>query len=80
MGAQTGQASSLAPDHSENNTRPWVRSHGQLGGKSSKRIQTGEPNFNPLKSLDREEAERLTPLFSGSNPDWGDGTSHSIRN
>jgi len=33
------------PDHSENNELPWVRSHRQLGAKSSKRVQTGEPNF-----------------------------------
>src|SRR2546421_175542 len=30
-------------NQSENNTRPRVRSHRQLGRKSSKRVQTGEP-------------------------------------
>jgi hypothetical protein len=29
-------------DHHENNTLSRVRSQGQLGGKSSKRVQTGE--------------------------------------
>jgi len=35
-------------DHHEDNTRPWVRSQGQLVGKGSKRVLPGEPNsFHP---------------------------------
>jgi hypothetical protein len=32
----------------------------------------GEPNISTLKTLDGKEAEkRISPLTSGSSPDWG---------
>jgi hypothetical protein len=43
LGACRGQTSAVRSDRSENNARPRVRSLGQLGGESSKRVQTGEP-------------------------------------
>src|ERR1039457_301225 len=47
---QTGRpawtGSEVLADHSKNNRRTRIRTQGQLGGISSKRIQTGEPNIN----------------------------------
>ena len=44
LGARHGLLPAVRTDHSENNVRPRVRSRSRSGGKSSKRVQTGEAN------------------------------------
>jgi hypothetical protein len=43
LGAQRGYSTALRVNDDENRIRPCVRSHGQPGGTSSKRVQYGEP-------------------------------------
>src|ERR1051326_2500350 len=43
LGARHGFSSALRVDNDENKIRPWVRSHCQLDGKSSKCVHAGEP-------------------------------------
>jgi len=49
LGARHGYGPLVPTDHSENNRCPSVRSQSHLARKSSKRVQTGEPNI--LKDL-----------------------------
>jgi hypothetical protein len=62
LGAHRGQSSAVRSNRSENNARLQVRSEAQLSRKSSKRAQTGEPNFNTLKTLDGKEVARVKPF------------------
>ena len=44
LGARHGHRSAVRTDQSENSSHPRVRPQRQIGGKSSKRVQTGEPS------------------------------------
>jgi len=50
LGACHGHGPVFRTDRPQNNGRRRVRSEGQLGAKSSKRVQTGEPVCNPRLS------------------------------
>ena len=71
LGARHGHRSAVRTNHAENDGRPWVRSHCQLGCESSKRIQTGEPNSIAFIPVGPRLTKELTRLYSGSNPRWG---------
>ena len=62
LGAHRGQASAVRSNRSENNGRLRVRSEGQLSRKSSKRVQTGEPNLST-----RHQTKRGRPIRSSRN-------------
>src|ERR1017187_1563674 len=66
-GTRLGHGSVVPIDQSENKTGPMVRSQGQLGDQSSKRVHDGEPNSPPLCPFG---AFRLSPVFPSSGSEW----------
>src|ERR1035441_3554502 len=69
LGARHGQEPARRTDHSEIKANRRVPSMGQLGGESSKRVQTGEPNciaFIPLSARTRERAKSFVFRFESS--------------
>jgi len=62
LGAQSGPASTVRSNRSEDNGRLLVRSNGHLSRKSSKRVQTGEPHSNSpgrIRTLSSRNSPRL---------------------
>src|ERR1039458_10410056 len=64
LGARRGQSSAVRSNRSENNERLRVRSERQLSRKSSKRIQTGEPDsvFGDVRYRSEEHTSELQSL------------------